>query len=148
MKKILAKKIIAKKNSGITLMELTIVLAILAIIAAIVVPLFLLTTDRARLRGDIQSARVIQNAMDLYRIERGRSVEGGTDIPLVVQNLERAGYINPRNVAIQTEGAVWVVAPQFGVRVNIAASPEEVHRAYAGLPPEERQYVQGGVSPP
>ena len=131
-----------KSKKGLTLMELTIVLAILAIIALVLIPLFLLTTDRARLRGDIQSARVIQNAIDLYRIERRQSVAGAPNVNTMVGNLASAGYINPRNVSIQTEDAVWVIRDGF-IMVDISASPGEVHRAYATLPEDEQEYVHG-----
>jgi len=131
-------------KKGFTLMELTIVLALLAIIAAILIPMFLNTTDRARLRSDIQSARVIQNATELYRVETGRTVAGGTDIALIMQNLETAGYLNLRNANIQTEGAVWVPHAVYGVRVDISRSPDSVHRAYANLPTSERLMVIGG----
>jgi len=134
------------KNKGLTLMELTIVLAILAIISAVLIPVFLLTTDRARLRGDIQSARVIQNAIDLYRTERRQPVPGSPNVNTMVGNLAAAGYINPRNVAIQTEEASWIITAGFGVMVDITNSPDEVHRAHASLPIDEQQYVHGGNS--
>jgi len=131
-----------KIKSGFTLMELTIVLAVLAIIAAILVPLFLRTTDRARLRSDIQSARVIQNAMDLYRVEQGLPVAGGTIVVDDVLNaLQQAGYLNPRNSRTQTEGAVWVISLSEGVRVDITSSDESVRAAYQNLSAEEQALV-------
>jgi len=133
-----------KPTKGFTLMELTIVLALLAIIAAILIPMFLITTDRARLRSDIQSARVIQNAIDLYRVERGREVQGGTNVTAIMQNLANAGYLDLRNAEIQTQDAVWIRDAERGVVVSIAASPDSVHRAYANLPDSERQMVRGG----
>ena len=136
----------SKAIKGFTLMELTIVLALLAIIAAVLIPMFLTTTDRARLRSDIQSARVIQNAMDLYRVERGRMV-AGIDMAAVIQNLASAGYLDLTNATIQTEGAAWVLHPVSGVNrafVDIGGSPDSVHRAYANLTEAERAIVRGG----
>jgi prepilin-type N-terminal cleavage/methylation domain-containing protein len=134
-----------KKTKGLTLMELTIVLAILVIIAGILVPIFILSTDRARLRGDIQSAVVIQNAVDLYRMERGRSVDGyPNNVETMVTNLVDARYINSRRTRIQTESATWTVV-QGEIMVNISNSPEEVHRAFESLSEDERRYVHGGV---
>jgi prepilin-type N-terminal cleavage/methylation domain-containing protein len=132
-----------RPNAGLTLMELTIVLAILAIIAAILIPAFLNTTDRARLRSDIQSARVIHNAMELYRAERGQAVPGA-NMDAILTNLRTAGYIEERHYGIQTKDAVWQVDTQRGVVVNIAASADGVHRAFNGLSDEERAYVAGG----
>jgi len=127
-------------NRGFTLIELTIVLAILAIIAAILIPMFLTTTDRARLRSDIQSARVIQNAMDLYRLERGRPVSGDT-ISSRLTNLSEAGYIEARNATTQTYEAVWVYHPTRGVLVDIRNSPEGVKAAFENLTDEEKAFV-------
>lgn len=131
-----------KKNAGLTLMELTIVLAIIAIIGLIIVPLFLLSTDRARLRADIQSARVIQSAIEQHQIDHGTRVAGSPDVDQMVANLATAGYINPRNVRIQTEGAAWVLDAAFGVMIDISASTEDVHAAYDSLPESEQAYVR------
>ncbi|MCL1878253.1 MAG: type II secretion system GspH family protein [Defluviitaleaceae bacterium] len=131
-----------KRNSGLTLMELVIVMAVIAIIGMIILPIFLLTNDRARLRADIQSARVIQNAIELYRIERGSNVAGAPDVDAMIANLAAAGYINPRNVRIQTEGARWIIDPVFGVIVDISGSSAEVHDAYDTLPPSEQSFAR------
>ena len=135
----------SKTKSGFTLMELTIVLAVLAIIAAILVPLFLRTTDRARLRSDIQSARVIQNAMDLYRVEQGRAIAGGsTNIDDILTGLQNAGYLNPRNANTQTDNAVWViVGVNREVRLDISGTDEGVRATAATLSQEERDMMVG-----
>ncbi|MCL2498775.1 MAG: prepilin-type N-terminal cleavage/methylation domain-containing protein [Defluviitaleaceae bacterium] len=130
-------------KNGFTLMELTIVLAILAIIAAILIPIFLNTTDRARLRSDIQSAHVIHNAMELYRAERGRAVQGA-NMNAILGNLRTAGFLNAQSANIQTAEATWETNTQHGVVVNITDSPDGVHRAYNALSEEERKYVVGG----
>jgi len=131
-----------KTKKGFTLLELLIALAILAIIAAILIPNFFATTDRARLRSDIQSARVIQNAIELYRAERGAAPTG--DMNTILTNLQASGFLRARYTDIQTEGAVWVNDATLGVVVNIHASPESVHGIYAGLPDAERAFVTGG----
>ena len=131
-------------TKGLTLIELTIVLAILAIIAAILIPSFLTTMERARLRGDIQSARIIQNALDLYRAERGHSV-GGADMEAKLLNLTAAGFVDARYTDIQTDGAAWVVDPVMGVVVHIGGitGNDRLHRVAASLPAEERRFVTG-----
>jgi len=133
-----------RSSKGFTLMELTVVLAILAIIAVILIPMFLNTTDRARLRSDIQSARVIQNAMELYSVERGEAVTG--NIAAVLNTLQNAELLNAQATDIQTEGAQWYIDTQRRVVVNIAGSPDGVHRAYAGLPAVEQAFVVGGIA--
>jgi len=134
------------KRKGFTLMELTIVLGLLAILAAILVPLFLRTTDRARLRSDIQSARVIQNAMDLYRLERGTAV-GGNNMDEKINNLVEAYYLNRRDARPQTYRAVWYEY-RGQVRVNLTSVTDTNVRAVAkNLSLDERPMVIGITFP-
>ncbi|MCL2355901.1 MAG: prepilin-type N-terminal cleavage/methylation domain-containing protein [Defluviitaleaceae bacterium] len=139
-----------KKNAGLTLMELTIVLAIIAIIGLIIVPMFLLSSDRARLRADIQSARVIQNAIEQYRIERGTDVAGYPIIEHALDRLADTGYINPRSVRIQTEHAVWVTDQLVGIAVDISDTnvAQGVHDAYHSLSDRDQAFVQGARTTP
>ena len=133
-----------KKNKGFTLMELTIVLAILAIIAVILVPAFLTTTDRARLRSDIQSARVIQNAIDLYRLERGIDPTGGT-VPLMMEHLVDEGFLSRQNASVPSSGAVWYIR---GDRVIVdIGGIEGLYSTANGLPIAERRMVYNGSTP-
>jgi len=131
-----------KNNMGFTLLELLIALAILAIIAAILIPNFFATTDRARLRSDIQSARVIQNAIELYRAERGSSPTG--EIGAVLTSLTSAGFLRARYTDIQTEGAVWANNVDLGIVVDINSSPASIHSIYSGLPAAERVFIING----
>ena len=107
-------------KKGFTLMEVVVVLAIIAILGAIIVPGFLGYTDRAKLRGDIQSTRVIQNAIDLYKAEVGKDVAAA--YPVVgdmVAHLASAGYLEGP-AALQTDGAVWVYnAASRKIRINV-----------------------------
>ncbi|MCL2371800.1 MAG: type II secretion system GspH family protein [Defluviitaleaceae bacterium] len=136
-----------KKNKGFSLMELTIVLAILAIIAAILIPTFFNLTDGARLRSDVQSARTIQNAMELYRLNSGRQVAGGNDIAQILTNLTTAEYLSARGTDIQTAGANWVV-DEGRVFVDITGLDGGVQRAYNALSDADRAMVRGGVRTP
>lgn len=131
-------------KKGFTLMELMIVLAVLAIIAAILIPTFLTTTDRARLRSDIQSAQVINNAMELYRSERGRNVAGNSaTMAEVLTALHTAGYLRamqPHDT--QTDGAVWALENGRAV-VDITASDNNIHHVANNLSVNERVYIAG-----
>jgi len=134
-------------NKGFTLIELAIVLAILAIIAAIAVPTFMTTTARARLRSDVQSARVIQNALELHNIER-TPITTGT-VQTIIERLQTAGYLeeNIKAQDIQSTGAVWARCTTLGIVVDITNSPAPVRRAYEGLPDTERRLIIGGDTP-
>ena len=132
-----------KTNKGFTLLELLIALAILAIIAAILIPNFFVTTDRARLRSDIQSARVIQNAIDLYNAERTPNITGNID-DATLTRLYYAGFLRERTPSPQTYLAVWATHADLGVVVDINLSLDNVHRIYAGLPANEQAFVING----
>jgi len=130
-----------KSNKGFTLMELIIVMALLAIIAAILIPMFLNTTDRARLRSDIQSARVIQNAKDLYQIETSRTLSGNA--PDIVETLAEAGYLDSRNITPQTEEAIWGLDNNGRVVVDISRSSQSIRDLVENLSVADRQMVTG-----
>jgi len=131
-----------KKTKGFTLLELIIVLAILAIIAVILIPNFFATTDRARLRSDIQSARVIHNAMVLYEVERNVTLEG--DLAPILTRLRVAGFLDAGVEDTQSDRATWQVTATGQVVVNIGLSPDSVHSAYASLPSSEQELVING----
>jgi len=130
-----------KKHSGFTLLELIIVLAILAIIGIILIPNFFATTDRARLRSDIQSARVIHNAMVLYELERNDPLTG--DLDAILARLSTVGLLSAGLDDIQTSGATWALNSGMVV-VNIATSPDSVHSAYQSLTSAEQSLVING----
>ena len=131
-----------KKQNGFTLIELTVVLAILAIIAAILVPTFLITTDRARLRGDIQTARIIQNAMELYNIEQRVPLPANANMQSRLDSLISARYLPDRDIQPQTHAAIWAWCQTYGVRVDIRGNNQNsVQRALQNLSEEEKQYV-------
>jgi len=131
-----------RKKQGFTLLELTIVLAILAVLAAILIPTFLAAIDRARLRADIQSARIIQNAMELYHAETGRVLSG--DIPAILGTLANAGYLDPRNSNTQTAGALWVLQNNRVMLDVSRNNADAVRRAYNNLTEDDKQFVIGG----
>ncbi len=131
-------------KKGLTLVELVMVLAVLAIIGAVLVPSFLTTTDKARLKSDIQSARVIENAMDLYRSERGTDITGTMDT--ILTSLTNQGYLKEGSLTEQTALANWVKTSS-GVVVDISGCDENSVKkgAYGQLTALEKAYVTGGI---
>ena len=129
------------KEKGFTLMEITIVLAVLAIIAAILIPTFMATTDRARLRSDIQSARVIQNALDLYVAERGRLPVTAVGASQIIQVLQDTDFLPQGNINTQTANASWQIDSNR-VFINIRESSNNVKRIFENLSDDEKGFVK------
>lgn len=69
-----------KRRKGFTLIELIVVIAILGILAAIAIPRFSGTQNRAKTSADDATLRVIQSAVSLYVAEKGSVAADGTDL--------------------------------------------------------------------
>jgi len=132
------------KSSGFTLIELIIVLAIVAIISAILIPNFINTTDRARLRSDVQSARVLQNALELYDVEQASPMNRNS-IAQIIERLDYKGYIQERRVAVQTENANFILT-SGRIVLDISGASADVRALYPMLTEQERRYVVGGTN--
>src|SRR3989454_12600937 len=61
------------KHAGFTLVEIMIVVAIIALLAAIAVPGFLRARKRSQASRILNDLRMIDSAMDQYAIETGRT---------------------------------------------------------------------------
>lgn len=67
-----------RKTGGFTLVEIMIVVAIIALLAAIAVPSFLRARKRSQATASLESLRMIDAAKDQYAIENGKN---GTTTP-------------------------------------------------------------------
>jgi prepilin-type N-terminal cleavage/methylation domain-containing protein len=73
-------KKLTNKRAGFTLVEIMIVVAIIALLAAIAVPGFLRARKRSQASKIINDLRLVDAAVDQYAIERGKK----TDDPVLV----------------------------------------------------------------
>ena len=75
------------RKGGFTLVELMVVVAVIAILAAIAMPQFLSAADRARNAKETADVQIIKNATQLYMIDKN------VDTPPTVENLYKEGYL-------------------------------------------------------
>ena len=75
------------RKGGFTLVELKVVVAVIAILAAIAMPQFLSAADRARNAKETADIQIIKNATQLYMIDKN------VDTPPTVENLYKEGYL-------------------------------------------------------
>ena len=66
-------KTLHRKNAGFTLVEIMIVVAIIALLAAIAVPGFVRARKRSQASKILNDLRLIDGAVDQYAIENGKT---------------------------------------------------------------------------
>jgi prepilin-type N-terminal cleavage/methylation domain-containing protein len=74
-------KTITKKRGGFTLVEIMIVVAIIALLAAIAIPGFLRARKRAQASRILNDLRMIDAAVDQYAIETAKTTGATVDVP-------------------------------------------------------------------
>ena len=127
----------AKKN-GFTLVELIVVLAIMAAISAIAVPNFANIAEKSKLKTDIQSAKIIDNAKDLYESESNDPL--GNTADEIINNLYEKKYLKQK-ISPQTKEASWSL--QNGIiKIKINTGIESINKNYLSLSEDEKYYVE------
>ena len=88
------------RRSGFTLVEIMIVVAIIAMLAAIAVPNFLRARKRSQATRILQDLRVIDSAIDLYAVESNKV--GGVTVPwaAIQQYLKPSSVLYTSGVSI------------------------------------------------
>lgn len=126
-----------RNEEGLTLIELIIVLAVVAIIGGILAPNFIGTTEKARLRSDIQSAKIIQSAMELYEAENGKAVNG-TSVEAIAKALTDSGYLNKGSWETQAADAEWALD---GKTVKVKITGSDLKKISGQLTKQEQAYI-------
>ncbi len=136
----LLKKISDKR--AFTLVELVIVIAVIAIISAIVLPNFTGTTEKSRLKADVQSTRILQNASELYDAEQATPL-ARSSFATDCAELKTAGYLKNEELAVQTSGAVWKYDTAKKIKLDITACTAAVKAIAAKLSTQEKSILLG-----
>src|SRR4051794_26886725 len=80
------------KRAGFTLVEIMIVVAIIALLAAIAVPNFLRARKRSQATRILEDLRIVDSAIDQYAIENNKS-SGDTVTWTDIQNYLKKGSV-------------------------------------------------------
>jgi len=83
---------LTSRRSGFTLVEIMIVVAIIALLAAIAVPNFLRARKRSQATRILEDLRIIDSAQDQYAIENNKST-GDTIVWTDIQNYLKNGSV-------------------------------------------------------
>lgn len=78
-----------REEEGFTLIELLIVIAILAVLAAIAIPLVANRINDARISADMANVKALQGAVDLYYLDENAYPTEAT----FIADLKTAGYL-------------------------------------------------------
>lgn len=107
---------IRKSRGGFTLVEIMIVVAIIALLAAIAVPGFLRARKRSQATAILNDLRVLDGAKDQYAIENNK--KGGDTVKMQMLT----PYLKPgTRLYVQTDGnATTKITDPFGKDITIA----------------------------
>jgi general secretion pathway protein G len=84
------------KQSGFTLIEVMVVVAILAILASVLVPRIMDEPDKARVARAKQDIRALESALDLYKLDNlnyPSDLQALVEAPADAKNWKKGGYI-------------------------------------------------------
>jgi prepilin-type N-terminal cleavage/methylation domain-containing protein len=112
------------KRAGFTLVEIMIVVAIIALLAAIAVPGFLRARKRSQASRIINDLRLIDSAVDQYAIETGRKTGDVVSVP------DWTNYIKKNAVLANT--AKDILGNDYGDQ-TVDQTPQVVSASYDAL---------------
>ena len=108
-------------EKGFTLLEVVIVLAVLGVIFLILAPNFSDTITKAKIKSDIQSARVITEAVRLYEAEKGTELSANNQGALVDFLIQEKYLESNSKTAPQTGGTYTYDSTNKIVKVSLSA---------------------------
>jgi prepilin-type N-terminal cleavage/methylation domain-containing protein len=86
-------KIQTNRQSGFTLVEIMIVVAIIGLLAAIAIPNFVRAREQAQLNSIVNNLRIVEGAKDQYALENKKGTGDTTDLTTIKSYL-KGGTIN------------------------------------------------------
>lgn len=123
-----------KSESGFTMVELIIVVAIMGIIGAVLVPEFSRLSEKARIATDISSVKAIQRQVDRYKVEFG-NYPGNTAEDIMIALVDK-DYIDSmyktatNQLKVETPGAKMIFdASNNRVKLKVTVAQ---YNLYAG----------------
>lgn len=94
-----------QEESGLTLIELMVVIVIIGVLSSVSIPKYTNVIDRAKINADIATGSAIKSAIDRYYIDNGSYPGGvGSSASTVVSNLVSNGYLNSSGKYGQNSG--------------------------------------------
>ena len=124
-----------------TLIELVITISIIVALTSIIVPNFLSTTEHSKLKSDIQTALIVHNAIELYKMENG-SLPEVVDSASLIAALKESDYVINVELTPQLAFAQWRYDATMGkLMLDITDCSAEVRRLADALMGKESQYV-------
>ena len=105
------------KRGGFTLVEIMIVVAIIALLAAIAVPNFLRSRKRSQATQVLEDLRLIDSAVDQYAIENNKK-QGDTLNWTTVRNYLKTGS------RLEASGGTDIIGSSFGAAFTVDTIPK------------------------
>ncbi|MDK2935981.1 MAG: competence type IV pilus major pilin ComGC [Eubacteriaceae bacterium] len=87
-----------RKNDGFTLAELMVVLVILGLLASIAIPQFFTVIKNSQKKTDETNIRIVESALELYRIENGEYPPSATTFDGLIDVLHDEGLIRQESI--------------------------------------------------
>jgi prepilin-type N-terminal cleavage/methylation domain-containing protein len=114
------------KSGGFTLVEIMIVVAIIALLAAIAVPNFLRSRKRSQATQVLEDLRILDSAVDQYAIENNKS--GGTSVSWAdAQKYIKAG------TRLYNSGGNDILGNSFSAPFTVDTTPKVPSATYTAL---------------